>query len=86
MTGLRAAIRRALSRRVSVAGMLEFGLWLLVPYVVIGLVWAFFHVEQVEQLEELLNRYLPAGADMGAYLLVGGLWPVYLVSPLLCGL
>jgi hypothetical protein len=31
-----------LSRRVSVEAMIEFALWMAIPYIVLGLVFAFF--------------------------------------------
>ena len=73
-----------LSRRVSVADLLETALWLAIPYLVIGLVWAFFHSEEVGHLQDLLQAALPVGAEMTAYLLVAGLWPVYVFVPALC--
>jgi hypothetical protein len=39
------AVRRVLSRRVSVEEMLEIVMWLAIPYLVIGLSWTFFHPE-----------------------------------------
>ncbi|MDZ4266395.1 MAG: hypothetical protein U1D00_11980 [Mycobacterium sp.] len=84
MSGVREATRRVLSRRVSVADVLETGLWLAIPYVTIGVAWAFFHVEDVRHLEDLLQTRLPAGGGIGAYLLVAGLWPFYLVLPAVC--
>ena len=38
----RAVLRRVLSRRVSVEAMIEFALWMALPYIVVGLVFAFF--------------------------------------------
>lgn len=60
-------------------------MWLTIPYLIIGLVWAFFAVEDVRHLENLLTTRLPAGANMAAYLLVTALWPVYLMVPSVCG-
>lgn len=80
----RTATRRLLSRRLSVADVIEIGMWLAVPYLMIGLAWAFFHVGEVRHIEDLLQTRLPAGAQMAAYLVVAGLWPVYLLVPALC--
>ena len=85
MADFREATRRVLSKRVSVADVVEAALWLTIPYVLIGLAWAFFHVEEVRQLEGLLQTHVPAGATMTAYLVVAALWPAYLVVPLVCG-
>lgn len=84
MPGIRTAIRRTLSRRVSVGSMIEFGLWMGIPYVTIGLVWTFFHLEDVARMERVLNTVLPAGAEFAAYLVVTALWPVYLLVPSVC--
>ncbi|MGE2833214.1 hypothetical protein [Mycobacterium sp. SMC-4] len=84
MTGLRVATRRLLSRRLSIADVIEIGLWAAIPYLIIGLLWAFFGVEDVRHLEGLLQTRLPAGANIAAYLLVTGLWPVYVMVPTVC--
>ena len=52
-------LRRLLSRRVSVEAMLEFAMWMAIPYLLIGLVWAFFDAEQVQLLETALQSRLP---------------------------
>lgn len=83
--GVRTATRRLLSRRVSVADMVEFGLWLGIPYVTAGLVFAFFSVEQVRHIESLVSPALPAGGEMAGYLVVAGLWPAFLLLPGVCG-
>ncbi|MGE2736166.1 hypothetical protein [Mycolicibacterium vaccae] len=84
MTGLRVATRRFLSRRLGVADVIEIGLWAAIPYLIVGLVWAFFQVEDVRHLEDLLQTRLPAGANIIAYLVVTALWPVYLMVPTVC--
>jgi hypothetical protein len=84
MTEIRTATRRLLSRRLSVADVLEIAMWLTIPYAIIGLVWAFFHVDDVRQVEGLLTVRLPAGASMAAYLVVAALWPVYVLIPAVC--
>ena len=84
MSGIRQATRRVLSRRLSVADVIEAAAWLAIPYVVIGLAWAFFHVQEVHHLEGLLQTHVPAGASMTAYLLVAAFWPAYLVVPAVC--
>ena len=66
--GGKTAPRRLLSRRVSVADMVEFGLWLGIPYVIVGLVFAFFSIEQVRHIESLVSPVLPAGGEMAGSL------------------
>lgn len=84
MPSVRTATRHGLSKRVSVGGMVEFGLWLLIPYVTLGLVWAFFHADEVRRLEDLLAGEIPAGGGMAAYLLVAALWPLHVLVPSVC--
>lgn len=84
MPSIRIAARRGLSTRVSVGGVIEFGLWLLIPYVTMGLAWAFFHADEVRRLEDLLAGEIPAGGGMAAYLLVAALWPLHVLVPSVC--
>ena len=84
MPSIRTVTRSVLSRRLSVADVVELHLWLAIPYVTIGLGWAFFHVDKVRHLEDTLQTLVPAGGGMAAYLLVAGLWPVYLLVPTAC--
>lgn len=77
-------LRRILSRRVSVGDLIETGLWLALPYIVIGLAWTFFHPDQVQLIEtELLTR-IPAGADLVAFGQVTLLWPILLLGADIC--
>ena len=77
-------LRRLLSRRVSVEAMLEFAMWLAVPYLVIGLVWAFFDAEQVQMIDTALRTRIPAGSDIGAFVLTALNWPARLFGIDLC--
>ncbi|MGV0850877.1 hypothetical protein [Mycolicibacterium phlei] len=78
------ALRRLLSRRVSVEAMLETLMWLAVPYLLIGLVWAFFDAEQVQVIDAALRTRIPAGSDIGAFLITAAFWPVNLLGFELC--
>lgn len=77
-------LRRMLSRRVSVEAMIEFAMWLAIPYLVIGLVFAFFGVEQVQLIETQLQTRLPAGSDIVAYVLTALFWPATLFGVDVC--
>ncbi|TXI56698.1 hypothetical protein [Mycolicibacterium mageritense] len=77
-------MRRILSRQVSVAGLLEFLLWLAIPYLVTGLAWTFFHPEQVQRIETELLTKLPAGANLVAFGEVTLLWPLLLAGGDVC--
>jgi hypothetical protein len=71
-------LRRILSYRLSVEALIEVAFWLAIPYVVIGMAWAFFHTEQVEVVHTHLETRVPGGADLAAYGLVAALWPIEL--------
>jgi hypothetical protein len=77
-------VRRVLSRRVSVEAMIEFALWMAIPYTVIGLVFAFFGAEQVQLIQTELQTKLPAGADIAAYGLTALFWPAELFGVDVC--
>ena len=78
-------LRRALSYRISVEALIELALWLAIPYITIGVIWAFLHPGQVQQFESLLQTRVPAGADLIAFGQTVALWPVMIIAPLLCG-
>ena len=79
-----AVLRRILSRRVSVDAMIEFALWMAIPYIVTGLMFAFFGAEQVQLIETQLPTRLPAGSEIAAFLLTALLWPFQLVGVGVC--
>ena len=78
-------LRRTLGRRVSVAALIEFALWLTIPYVTVGVVWAFLHPGQVQDFESALLLRVPAGADMIGFGLTAAIWPVLVIVPAVCG-
>jgi hypothetical protein len=77
-------LRRVLSRRVSVEAMIEFALWMAIPYLVIGLAFAFFGAQQVQLIETQLQTRLPAGSEIAAYLLTALSWPATLFGVDVC--
>lgn len=77
-------LRRLLSRRVSVAAMIEAAMWLAIPYLLIGLVWAFFDAEQVQLIDTALRTRIPAGSDIGAFMVTAVFWPATLFGIELC--
>lgn len=77
-------LRGLLSRRVSVAAMIETAMWLAIPYLVVGLIWAFFDAEQVQLIETSLRTRFPAGSDIAAFVLTAVLWPVLLLGTDVC--
>jgi len=79
-----ALLRRVLGYRVSVEALIEVALWCALPYVLIGLIWAFLHPDQVDRLEAGWVRVFPVGADIIALVETAALWPALLVAPGLC--
>ena len=79
-----SALRRLLSRKVSIAAMLEFAMWMAIPYLVIGIVWTFFNADDVARIENRLQTSLPAGADLGAFGATTALWPFLLLGHEIC--
>ena len=77
-------VRRLLSRKVSIGAMLEFGLWLGLVHVLIGLVWTFLHYDTVTRLEVQLQTLLPAGAELAGFGLTTLLWPLMLLASAVC--
>jgi hypothetical protein len=78
------ALRRLLSRKVSVEAMLEFALWMAIPYLVVGIVWSFVNADDVARVETRLQTALPAGADLGAFGATTALWPFLLLGHEIC--
>lgn len=79
-------LRRVLNHQVSIAQLIELALWLAIPYLLIGLTWAFFHVEVVQQFNDHLDKVLPAGAEVVSYVLAAALWPaLLLLAPVIGG-
>ena len=64
---------RVLKYQVSTGALIEVALWLAIPYLSIGLVWSFFHAEQIQQIQTRLEKVSPAGADVAAFGFNGGI-------------
>jgi hypothetical protein len=77
-------LRRLFSRKVSVEAMMEFVMWLAIPYLIIGIAWSFMHADDVGRLETELTAQLPAGSDLVAFGVTTALWPLLLVAPDVC--
>lgn len=77
-------LRRILSYQASVEQVLETLMWLSLPYLAIGLVFTFFHPEQVQLIETSLFTKFPAGADLVAFSQVTLLWPFLLLGADIC--
>jgi hypothetical protein len=77
-------LRRLLSRKVSIAAMLEFVMWLAIPYLIAGVVWTFFDADDVARIESRLQTSVPAGAELAAFGATIALWPFLLVGHQAC--
>ncbi len=77
-------LRRMLSHRVSVEAMIEFAMWMAVPYLLIGLAWAFFDAEQVQLFDTALRTRLPAGSEILAFVLTTAMWPQLMLGASFC--
>jgi hypothetical protein len=71
---------RFLSRPVQVEAMLEFLMWLALPYIVIGLVFTIAHPDDVRALATQLQTRIPAGADLASFGATTALWPMMLIT------
>jgi hypothetical protein len=77
-------LRRVLSRRVSVEAMIETAMWLAIPYLLVGLVWAFFDAEQVKLIETAWQSQLPAGSEILAFVQTALMWPFMMLGADVC--
>jgi hypothetical protein len=81
---MRTAVRRLLSRKVSVEAMIEFVLWLAIPYLVVGLAWTFMHPGDMSRVARQWDRVVPAGSQVVALVELTGLWPVLITGVEIC--
>ncbi|MBY0289403.1 MAG: hypothetical protein K2X52_20055 [Mycobacteriaceae bacterium] len=64
--------------------MIEFALWLAIPYLLIGFVWAFFDAEQVQLFDTAFRIRLPAGFEILAYVQTAAMWPQLMLGADVC--
>jgi hypothetical protein len=79
-----AALRRLLSRKVSIEAMLEFAMWIAIPYLIVGIVWTFLNADDVARIEDRLHTRVPAGAELAAFGATTALWPFLLFGHEVC--
>jgi hypothetical protein len=77
-------LRRPLSRKVSIEAMLEFAMWVTIPYIVVGIVWTFFNADDVARIETRLETRMPAGSDLAAFGATTAMWPFLLFGHEVC--
>lgn len=68
-------LRRVLQYEVSVGALIEVALWLAIPYLAIGFLWAVLHAEDTQRMQTRLQTVMPAGSDVAAFGLTVVLWP-----------
>ena len=78
------ALRRLVSRKVSIAAMIEFAMWIAIPYIVIGIAWTFFNADDVARVQDRLQTRMPAGSDVAAFGASTALWPFLLLGHEVC--
>jgi hypothetical protein len=77
-------LRRFLSRRVSVEAMIEIAMWLAIPYLLVGVGWAFFSAEQVQAIQTALQTRVPAGSEIAAFVQTALMWPSMMLGVDVC--
>ncbi|AMO63373.1 Uncharacterised protein [Mycolicibacterium phlei] len=77
-------LQRALLR-LGINTYLELGLWIALVYTVFGVIYAALHLELVGQLDSALSGDFTIFANIAALLTAVLLWPVLLISSLVCG-
>lgn len=77
-------LRRVLSYRISVAALLETAMWLAIPHLLAGVVFAFLQPQYVAFYEERWATVLPAGADLAGFGQTVALWPTLLFAAQIC--
>jgi hypothetical protein len=79
-----ALLHRVLNYKMSVAALIEVRLWLAIPYITIGVVWSAFHPAYTQQIQTHLEKLLPAGSELVAFVDSALLWPVLLFAADIC--
>ena len=64
--------------------LIEAGLWLALPYLVVGIGYTFVNAARVDWMQAQLELILPAGANIAAFAESILLWPLLLLTPLIC--
>lgn len=77
-------VRRLLGRKVSVEQMLEFGLWVGVVHVLIGLGVTVANYDAVRRLQLGLQPLLLAGSEVASFGLTTLMWPLVLLGSAVC--
>lgn len=76
--------QQALFRR-GINTWLEVVLWGTLFYVILGVVYAVFHIELIDQLESALSGTFTIFADIAALTATVACWPALWITALVCG-
>ncbi|HLR99558.1 hypothetical protein H7J77_01525 [Mycolicibacillus parakoreensis] len=84
--GWATRLQALLTRPVRVDAVLETLLWLVVPYLLIGLVVTFSQPEHLDRVRAQLTLHAPqnSGFDLMEFTVATALWPALLVEPGSC--
>ena len=77
-------VQQALLQR-GINTWLEFVLWLLLLYTVIGVGYAMLHIELIGQLEASLSDEFSVFANIASLFVAVAAWPLLLGTSLVCG-
>jgi hypothetical protein len=65
--------------------VLEVVLWGTLFYVILGVVYAIFHIELTDQLESAISGQFTIFDDIAALVTTVLFWPILLISAFVCG-
>ena len=65
-------------------GTLEMLLYAQLVYIVVGLMVVFWHMPYVDMLASQWERWMPAGAQVAAFVQITVMWPGLLLTSDLC--
>ncbi|OBK73763.1 hypothetical protein A5651_13245 [Mycobacterium sp. 1274761.0] len=64
--------------------MLEFAMWIAIPYLAIGIAWTFFNADDVSRIGTQWETKLPAGSELVAFGASSAAWPFLLFGHEIC--
>ena len=77
-------LRRFLRRPVSVAAIGELGLWLVIPYLLLGGTRVVWHWDIATDWQQRWSQVMPAAGELFGLLFTTALWPALLLLPSSC--
>jgi hypothetical protein len=78
-------VRGSLAGPLTFTKLLDIGLWIALPYTVIGVIYAGLHIELMGLIEDALSSKMTFLAVHAALLVTVACWPILLASSLMCG-